>query len=145
MNPNENEPILPAPSDLYRRMAKFYNHIDQMRDELGRLTGEYADLAHSPESLAVDNLGAPITPIDANDAVLSALEAAEQRLYRVQSAVDVAHEHASRLKLTDAAAEHRDQQLERQERGEHEPDFPLFDNDLQQARDDRSRGRRRTR
>ncbi|MFE9323542.1 hypothetical protein ACIHDR_19505 [Nocardia sp. NPDC052278] len=117
MPDDTNDPILPVPSELYQDLAEFYDHINQMRDQLNRVSERYVDLAHSPQSLAVDNLGEPIEPIDANGAVLTALDDADRRLCRVEAAIDEARKNASRLKLTDQADEHRNQQLEQQRRG----------------------------
>ncbi|WP_329405972.1 hypothetical protein OG563_30500 [Nocardia vinacea] len=114
MSDNTNEPILPIPSDLNREMAGFYEQINQMRDQLNWVSERYVDLAHSPQSLAVDNLGEPIEPIDANGAVLTALEDADQRLYRVEAAIDEARKNASRLKLTDQADQERERRLAEQ-------------------------------
>lgn len=111
---NTNDPILPIPSDLYREMAGFYEQIDQMRDQLNRVSERYVDLAHSPQSLAVDSFGEPIEPIDANGAVLTALEDADRRLYRVEAAIDEARKNASRLKLTDQADHERERRLAEQ-------------------------------
>ncbi|MFI6959907.1 hypothetical protein ACIBJI_41395 [Nocardia sp. NPDC050408] len=114
MSDNTNDPILPIPSDLYREIAGLYGHINQMRDQLNRIGERYVDLAHSPQALAVDNLGEPIEPIDANGAVLTALDDADTRLYWVETAIDEARKNASRLKLTDQADQERERRLAEQ-------------------------------
>ncbi|MFI6368958.1 hypothetical protein ACIBG0_40305 [Nocardia sp. NPDC050630] len=114
MSDNADDRILPIPSDLYREIAAFYDQIGQMRDQLNRVSERYVDLAHSPQSLAVDSFGEPIEPIDANGAVLTALDDADRRLYRVEAAVDEARKNASRLKLTDQADQERERRLAQQ-------------------------------
>lgn len=117
MPDNTNDPILPIPSDLYRAVGKLHDRIDEMRDELVRIRTSYRALQRSPESLAVDNLGEPITPADATASVLTGLTTVSERLDGVERAVDEAHQPASRLKLTDQADKERDRRIAHQRRG----------------------------
>ncbi|QIS13648.1 hypothetical protein [Nocardia arthritidis] len=118
MPDNRHEPILPIPADLYRQTGRLYDRIIEFRDELNRIRSGHFDLADSPQSLAVDDLGEPIRPIDANSAALDALDKAEDQLGQVERAVDEARRFSGRLKLTDQADQQREGRLARQRRTE---------------------------
>ncbi|MVU79479.1 hypothetical protein GPX89_19800 [Nocardia sp. ET3-3] len=116
MHDNTNEQILPIPSDLYAEIGQIEERIYELRRDVRRLRNRYAELRQSPQSLRVDNLGQAIEPREAVEAAYQALDSAEFNLDDTSESLGWAHRAGSRLSLTDAAAEHREQQLAQQHR-----------------------------
>lgn len=116
MSDNHNEPILPIPSELYTEIGKVEDRVRELRRDVRRLRNRYAELRQSPQSLRVDNLGKPMEPREAVEAAYQALDAAEFNLDDTSEAIGWAHSVGSRLSLTDAAAEHREQLLAQRQR-----------------------------
>ncbi|QBS40399.1 hypothetical protein [Nocardia sp. CS682] len=113
----QNEPILPIPSDLYRDIAGLQDRIDAVRADLTRTAMRYRELGQSPESLAVDNLGDPIEPAEANNRVLNGLQLTDCELQAAAEWLSTTSgRYASRLKLTDTADQHRERQIAQQRR-----------------------------
>ncbi|MFE3000732.1 hypothetical protein ACFXG4_37750 [Nocardia sp. NPDC059246] len=108
---NRNEPILSVPSELYDEIGQLGDRVRELRADITRIRGQYAQLAKSPNSLRVDELGAPTRPTEAVILTHTALRAADRDLETVEKAIGWAHGPASRISLTDAAADHREQQL----------------------------------
>ncbi|PXX66930.1 hypothetical protein DFR70_103685 [Nocardia tenerifensis] len=118
MSEHRNEPVLPSPAKLYRQVGEVVDRIEELRTEVARLTKRYRQLAASPEALAVDDLGEPITAVEANDSVLNGLELADADLQAGAEWLNTTRaRHASRLKLTDTAGQQREQRLRAQQRG----------------------------
>ncbi|MFE3222920.1 hypothetical protein [Nocardia sp. NPDC059228] len=111
---NRNEPILPIPSDLYNEIGQLADRVQALRADVARIRGQYAELAESPKSLRVDELGAPTDPREAVILTHTALRAVDRDLETVEKGITYAHGPASRISLTDAAAERREQQLGQQ-------------------------------
>lgn len=113
MRENSNDPILPIPSDLYAEIGQVEDRVRELSRDVRRLRNQYSELQRSPESLRTDNLGRPIEPsVAVEDAYLS-LDTAEFNLQYTVESLRCAHSAGSRLSLTDAAAEHREQLLAR--------------------------------
>ncbi|WP_433562317.1 hypothetical protein ACQP1O_33200 [Nocardia sp. CA-151230] len=113
MPDNRNDQILPIPSDLYTEIGQLADRVYELRRDLRRIRNQYAELRQSPESLRTDNLGEPIDPREAVEAAYQGLDAAECDLANTGESISWAHGRASRLSLTDAACEHREQLLAR--------------------------------
>lgn len=105
MTDTDDDPIRTAPSDLYQRMRETQHRFSELATEVREIRREYERLRRHPDALAVDNLGAPVDPVRTTDAVIHGLDRADGGL---ESATDwftnTRHTHATRLKLTDAAA-----------------------------------------
>lgn len=108
---NRREPVLPIPSDLYREIGQLGDRVRELREDVARIRGQYALLVQSPTSLRVDQLGPPTDPREAAIITHTALRAVDRDLATVEQGIGWAHGPASRISLTDAAAEHRDQRL----------------------------------
>ncbi|QLY33965.1 hypothetical protein H0264_18570 [Nocardia huaxiensis] len=108
---NRNEPILPIPSDLYDEIGHLGDRVQALRADITRIRHRYAELAQSPKSLRVDELGRPIDPREAVILTHQALRVIDRDLETVENGLRYAHGPASRISLTDTAAEHRNQQL----------------------------------
>ncbi|UFS99098.1 hypothetical protein [Nocardia huaxiensis] len=115
MSHNGNDPILPVPSDLYNDIGGIEDRVRQLRRDIRVIRNQYAELRQSPDALRVDELGEPIAPTDAIGSAEHALQWAEYHLQDTSEAIDSAHQSASRLSLTEAACEHREQQLEQRQ------------------------------
>ncbi|MFJ9368779.1 hypothetical protein ACIRRA_30735 [Nocardia sp. NPDC101769] len=111
---SRNEPILPIPADLYDEIGDLAERVQALRADVTRIRNRYAELAQSPKSLRVDNLGAPTDPREAVILTHTALRAVDRDLETVEKGLTYAHGPASRISLTDAAVEHREQQLAQQ-------------------------------
>lgn len=111
MSDNTNDPILPIPSDLYLEMGELADQVDNLRNKLRKLDNRYRELRRAPAALDVDTLGKFITPEAAIDLTQGWLAAADENLSGASEEIGRAHGHASRLKLTDQAAEEREQRL----------------------------------
>ncbi|QIS02337.1 hypothetical protein F5X71_08380 [Nocardia brasiliensis] len=112
MPENQNAPILPVPSELYRDMRELGDHIEALRDELASMRARYRELGACPESLAVDALGEPIEPSEANERILGGLKLTDSELQAAAEWLDTTRtRYASRLKLTDAADAERERRL----------------------------------
>ncbi|CAM4487195.1 hypothetical protein NONI108955_34345 [Nocardia ninae] len=117
MPDNDSDAVLPIPSDLYRDMAGLQDRIEVLRADLTRTLMRYRELGQSPDSLAVDNLGEPIEPAEANARVLHGLQLTDCELQAAAEWLSTTSgRYASRLKLTDTADQHRERQLARQRR-----------------------------
>ncbi|QVI22910.1 hypothetical protein KHQ06_08080 [Nocardia tengchongensis] len=114
MSTNRDEQILPIPSDLYTEVGQVENRIEELRRDVRRLRNRYAELRESPESLRTDSLGRLIEPRQAVEEAYRGLDDAEFNLEYSAEASRWARNHASRLSLTDAAVEHREQLLAEQ-------------------------------
>ncbi|MET8428369.1 hypothetical protein [Nocardia sp. NPDC004860] len=106
-----NEPILPVPSELYDEIGQLGDRVRALREEVIRIRSQYAQLAKSPKSLRADELGTPTDPHEAVVLTHTALRAVDRDLETVEKGIGWAHGPASRISLTDAAVEHREQQL----------------------------------
>ncbi|MCP9621588.1 hypothetical protein FOH10_29495 [Nocardia otitidiscaviarum] len=108
--------ITPAPSDLYHRLFDLREQIGELRREMTRIRIDYGRLHRKPEDLAVDDLGDPIDPVHATEQVMHALQRADEHLSCADIRLnDTRGRYATRLKLTDAAAEARWQQIQQRD------------------------------
>ncbi|WP_433491990.1 hypothetical protein [Nocardia grenadensis] len=103
--------ILPVPVDLYEELGDLDDRICEVRAQLNSLQRRYDELGVNLESLDVDTLGRPTTPAEEMDQTAEALTRMNYRLDQVRILLDQARSRASRLKLTEEAAEHREQQI----------------------------------
>lgn len=104
------QPIRTAPVDLYSRLHDVSDRMYDIRRELAAIQREYRTLRRHPDALEVDTLGAEIDPVEATDAVLSDLDRVDERMRGAEHALaETRGRYASRLKLTDHAAEELDQ------------------------------------
>ncbi|WP_036499200.1 hypothetical protein [Nocardia aobensis] len=104
------DPIRTAPVDLYGRLHDVGDRMNEIRRELAEIRREYRTLRRHPDALEVDTLGAPMDPVEATDAVLSDLDHVDERVRVAEHEVaETRGRYASRLKLTDHAAEELDQ------------------------------------
>ncbi|MFD6357264.1 hypothetical protein [Nocardia tengchongensis] len=111
---NRREPVLPIPSELYDEIGQLGDRVRGLREDIARIRGQYALLVQSPKSLRVDELGAPTDPRDAAILTHQGLRVVDRDLETVAKGIGWAHGPASRISLTDAAVEHREQQLAQQ-------------------------------
>lgn len=111
MSHNTNgDPIRVAPVDLYGRLHGVSGRLDEIRRELAGIRREYETLRRHPDALDVDTLGDPIAPTDAADHVIADLEHVDSRLITAEYWVAHARgKYATRLKLTEQAADELDQ------------------------------------
>ncbi|MEU1205483.1 hypothetical protein [Nocardia sp. NPDC005825] len=112
---NRREPVLPIPSDLYNEIGELGDRVRELREDIARIRGQYALLVQSPNSLRVDELGAPTDPREAAILTHQGLRVMDRDLETVEKSISWVRGPASRISLTDAAAEHRDQQLAAQQ------------------------------
>ncbi|WP_433193817.1 hypothetical protein ACQP1G_34230 [Nocardia sp. CA-107356] len=117
-NRTPDDPILPVPSELYEDLGEVQERVEELYRDLARIRRSYEQLSRSPESLRVDDLGSPTTPLRASAHAQEWLTEAASSLRRTHAEIDTARGHGSRLALTDAACEHRDKQPERQRCGD---------------------------
>ncbi|MFI6364162.1 hypothetical protein ACIBG0_15580 [Nocardia sp. NPDC050630] len=116
-NRTPDEPIHTAPVDLYERLNEVDDRLIQLRRELVDIRREYATLRRHPDSLAVDTLGDPLDPVEATLRVETALAMSDDQLDAAGVWIARARgRYATRLKLTDAAAEELDRRRNRVER-----------------------------
>ncbi|WP_280471828.1 hypothetical protein [Nocardia cyriacigeorgica] len=113
---NHNRELLPVPADLYTEIGELQDRVEELRRDLRRVRHAYSELELAPDSLAVDDLGAPVTPTEMTTAARAWLLRAESGLDRAEDGLSRAHTPASRLKLTEAAADLREQQLAHRDR-----------------------------
>ncbi|MEV6388899.1 hypothetical protein [Nocardia xishanensis] len=113
---DHNSKILPVPSDLDEQLWEFSERIEEIRRDLLAMQRRYNELRKAPESMRVDSLGEPTTPEQATERVLTALVGADARLAETTDTLAHARRSSSRLALTDAAAEQREQLLDEAER-----------------------------
>ncbi|MFI9406865.1 hypothetical protein [Nocardia sp. NPDC052316] len=111
MYDNQNEPILPIPSDLYLEVGEVQDQLDDLQRKLLDLQHRYHELTRSPRSLDVDNLGEPTSPLYAAQMTEGWLASADSNLWRASEQLSRARGYASRLKLTEQACQQREQQL----------------------------------
>lgn len=111
---NRKEPVLPIPSELYDEIGQLGDRVRGLREDIARIRSQYALLVQSPKSLRVDDLGAPTDPRDAAILVHQGLRVVDRDLETVAKGIGWVHGPASRISLTDAAVEHREQQLAQQ-------------------------------
>ncbi|MEU7141705.1 hypothetical protein ABZ942_19800 [Nocardia sp. NPDC046473] len=111
MPDNQNEPILPIPSDLYLEVGAVQDQLEDLQRKLLDLQQRYHELGQSPRSLDVDNLGDPISPLHATQNTEGWLASADSNLWRASEQLSRARGYASRLRLTAQACEEREQQL----------------------------------
>ncbi|WP_157129421.1 hypothetical protein [Nocardia amamiensis] len=112
-----DEPIRTAPVDLYERLHGVDDRLTELRRELNAIRREYATLRRHPEALAVDTLGKPMDPVVATDAALHGLAQADRELDGAEQWIaTVRGQYATRLKLTDAAADELARRRNRVER-----------------------------
>ncbi|MFG3620806.1 hypothetical protein [Nocardia sp. NPDC047654] len=111
MSDTTNDPILPVPCELDRQLWEYSERIEQVRRDLLTMQWQFSELQGAPESIAVDSLGEPIDPQQATERVLTALVAADAALGATADTLSGARRYSNRLKLTDAAAEVREQRL----------------------------------
>ena len=109
MSTKRNDEIRTAPVDLYDRLRGVSERLSQLRREFSEIRHEYETLRSHPGELAVDSLGDPIDPAVATDMVIHDLGRVDSELtsaaYRLS---DTRGRYATRLKLTDQAAEELD-------------------------------------
>ncbi|KIA60554.1 hypothetical protein [Nocardia vulneris] len=103
---NHHEPTLPIPSKLSREITAVIDEITKLGDKLIVLDRRFRALQARPSVVAVDDLGPAITAGEATSSVRGWLGCAELALLCAAGELGEAHAHASRLKLTDSAAEH---------------------------------------
>ncbi|WP_280242506.1 hypothetical protein [Nocardia abscessus] len=116
-NPIPDEPIRTAPVDLYERLHDVDDRLIQLRREISEIQREYAALRRHPDALAVDTLGDPIDPVAATFRAESALTLADEKLDAAGVWLSRARgRYATRLKLTDTAADELDRRRNRVER-----------------------------
>ncbi|MFD0000163.1 hypothetical protein [Nocardia sp. NPDC127526] len=116
MPKNHPDWIMPAPSELYDRLYEVTERIAELRREMAQIKLDYGRLHQKPEALAVDDLGDPIDPVQVTEEVMWDLQDADRELYSAAATVSRTRgKFATRLKLTDAAAEQRWQQLQQRE------------------------------
>ncbi|MGY1946166.1 hypothetical protein [Nocardia asiatica] len=111
MSQNTNDPILPIPCELDRQLWEYTERIEQVRRDLLTMQWQFSELQCARESIAVDSLGEPIDPQQATERVLTALVAADAALGATADTIGGARRYSNRLKLTDTAAEVREQRL----------------------------------
>lgn len=109
-------PILPVPSDLYRELGELEDQISEAQRRLRTIRNHFGLLAEDPDALDVDTLGRPTTPAREVLAVLKALDDTAYELNDAGLYLDRTRSHASRLKLTDAACEEREQRIAARDR-----------------------------
>ncbi|MGY2093238.1 hypothetical protein [Nocardia gipuzkoensis] len=112
-----DEPIRTAPAELYERLHNVDDRLTRLRREISEIQREYAALRRHPDALAVDNLGDPIDPVEATFRTETALTLADEKLDAAGVWLSRARgRYATRLKLTDAAADELDRRRDRVER-----------------------------
>lgn len=103
------DPIRTAPVDLHGRLHDVGDRMNEIRRELAEIRREYRTLRRHPDALEVDTLGAEIDPVEATDAVLDDLDRVDERVRVAEHALaETRGRYASRLKLTDRAADELD-------------------------------------
>ncbi|MFI5716078.1 hypothetical protein [Nocardia sp. NPDC051750] len=107
----EQAAILPVPCDLYQELGELQDQAYQLHRRLLDVERSYLKLFHSPDALDVDNLGEPTSAHQKVTDVLDTIGASRHRLFDSASEIGRAHSHASRLKLTEQAAEEREQRV----------------------------------
>ncbi|MFQ6226662.1 hypothetical protein [Nocardia sp. NPDC002869] len=107
----DRSPILPVPADLYTELGELEDQIGELQRQLRAIGNRYGHLANDPDALDVDTLGNPTTPDQEVIAVLDALNDTDHELNDTGIYLDRARRHASRLKLTEAACEEREQRI----------------------------------
>ncbi|MGK8525163.1 hypothetical protein ACRS6B_28140 [Nocardia asteroides] len=116
-NRTPDDRIRTAPVDLYERLHNVDDRLFQLRREISAIRREYAALRRHPDALAVDNLGDPIDPADAALGAETALAMADEKLDAADILLSRARgRYATRLRLTDAAADELDRRRNRVER-----------------------------
>ncbi|WP_431963279.1 hypothetical protein [Nocardia sp. bgisy134] len=113
---DQNRRILPIPSDLDEQLWEFEERIEEVRRDLRAMQQRYTELSQAPEAMRVDSLGELITPEQATEQVLIALVGADARLAETAGTLSRSRRYSSRLSLTDAAAERREQLLNEADR-----------------------------
>ncbi|MFJ9368780.1 hypothetical protein ACIRRA_30740 [Nocardia sp. NPDC101769] len=137
-----NEPQQPAeidvgalppkgPRELFRQLRHTQRRLDGLIAELRDLSADYQQLRARPELLRIDELGAPLDPVLATDAVLTDLEAVLARVSSAHEGVEqLRGRYASRLDYTwdvvGAVARHRET-LPTEDRYREASDFQLSD------------------
>lgn len=106
-----DSPILPVPSDLYTELSELSDQLRQVQRAVCSVEARYLDLGGHLDALDVDTLGRSTTPDQEVDRCLDALEETRFALDRAGRWLDAAHIHSSRLKLTDQAADEREQRI----------------------------------
>ncbi|WP_378736698.1 hypothetical protein [Nocardia brasiliensis] len=107
----EDETILPIPSDLYWEVGEVQDQLADLQAKLLDLQHRYYELSRSPQSLDVDDLGEPTSPLYAVQNTEGWLASADSNLWRASEQLSRARGYASRLRLTDRACAQREQQL----------------------------------
>ena len=109
MPANNNDEIRTAPVELYERLHGVDERIAAVRSEITEIQREYDRLRAHPDELAIDDLGPAMDPHDAATNARDYLTGIDLRLWGAQQDLDLMRgRYASRLKLTDAAAEDLD-------------------------------------
>ncbi|MFE3799282.1 hypothetical protein [Nocardia tengchongensis] len=108
---NRKEPVLPIPSDLYDEIGELGDRVRGLREDIARIRGQYALLVQSPTSLRVDELGPSTDPREAAILTHQGLRVMDRDLDTLEKGIGWVRGPASRISLTDAAADHREQQI----------------------------------
>ncbi|MFF0633491.1 hypothetical protein ACFYTS_13430 [Nocardia sp. NPDC004151] len=105
------EPVLPIPSELYDEIGQLGDRVRGLREDIARIRGQYALLVQSPTSLRVDDLGPPTDPREAAILTHQGLRVMDRDLETVEKGISWVRGPASRISLTGAATDHREQQI----------------------------------
>ncbi|MFC8385843.1 hypothetical protein [Nocardia sp. NPDC057272] len=112
MPENANEPILPIPSDLDKRIWQARAALDALRHQIQTLHERYGELHESPESLRTDNLGNPMEPSEATSAAQMWLASTSRALSAAEDGLRRANSYTTRLSLTEQASEERQDRVD---------------------------------
>ncbi|MGV9616275.1 hypothetical protein [Nocardia xishanensis] len=118
---DHNSKILPIPSDLHEQLGEFSERIAELRRDLLTMQRRYNELREVPEAMRVDSLGEPTSPEQTTEHVLAALMGTDKRLVATADTLLRARRHSSRLALTAAAAERREQLIDEAGRRQRPP------------------------